>query len=96
MSLSINDSTMSQVTRPFKFTETASLLLRSDNTEVNLIVCDILSSPDDCVQIPAVVVDVQVTGSANIITFSPYYIGCVPLLLVNDTDFTIMLRQDSK
>ena len=49
-----------------------------------------------CIQIPAVVVDVQVTGSANIITFSPYYVGSVPVLLINDTEFTIVLRQDSK
>ena len=48
------------------------------------------------IQIPAVVVDVQVTGSANIVTFSPYYVGCVPLLLVNDTELTIEFKQDSK
>ena len=36
------------------------------------------------------------SGSANVVTFSPYYVGSVPLLLVNDTDLTLEFRQDSK
>ena len=45
-------------------------------------------------QIPAVVVDIQVTGSANIITFNNYYAGSIPMQLVNDTEFTVEFRQD--
>ena len=55
-----------------------------------------LTSLSLILQIPAVEVDIQVTGSANIITFNPYYNGSVPLQLVNDTDFTIEFKQDSR
>ena len=44
-------------------------------------------------QVPALEVEVQVTGSANIITFTPYYPGCVPLQLVNHTPHPITFKQ---
>ena len=47
-------------------------------------------------QIPAVVVDIQVTGSANIVMFLPYYEGSVPMQLINDTDFTVAFNQESR
>lgn len=45
------------------------------------------------VQVPAVEVEVQVTGSANIVTFTPYYMGCVPLQLINYTSHPLNFKQ---
>ena len=53
----------------------------------------IMLLPMTVCQVPAVVVEVQVTGSANIVTFAPYYPGCVPLQLVNHTDLSLPFRQ---
>ena len=44
-------------------------------------------------QVPAVCVEVQVTGSANMVTFQPYYHGAAPVRLVNDCHFKIAFGQ---
>lgn len=85
--VTVNDHSMTLSSKPFKFTETSSLLVRTNS---------VVWKGGGKTGAPGLVVDIQVTGSANIISFLPYYNGCVPLQLVNDTDYTIEFKQDSK
>ena len=100
MSASVNEHTMSNTTQPFKFTDSSSLILRTYNEvyytqcQTHIHRCVVIIST--CYQVPALIVDIQVTGSANIVTFSSYYEGCVPIQLVNDTEYTLEFKQDSK
>ena len=51
MCLSVNDSTVSKVTRPFNFTETASLLLRCfSDEEVNVCQMPVIAWPSKHMQ----------------------------------------------
>ncbi len=75
MTLSVNDPTMSHPSRTFKFTETVSRLMRTND------------------RIPAVVTEVQVTGSANVVTFNPYYEGVVPVKIVNSMGYDVEFQQ---
>ena len=36
------------------------------------------------------------TGSANLITFNPYYEGAVPVLIVNIMEYSVVYRQSGK
>ena len=47
-------------------------------------------------QIPAVFTEVQVTGSANVITFNPYYDGVVPIKVINEMAYDIEFQQTSE
>ena len=40
--------------------------------------------------------EIQITGSANIITFLPYYRGAVPVQMINDTAIAIQFHQNSR
>ena len=41
--------------------------------------------------------EVQETESANVVTFSPYYHGCVPLLVINHfCDLSLRFAQNIK
>jgi hypothetical protein len=42
------------------------------------------------------VVEVQVTGSANVLTFLPYYEGSVPIQFVNDSPLAFEFKQDAE
>ncbi len=75
MILSVNDSDMCRPSKAFKFTETVSRLVTTND------------------RIPAVVTEIQVTGSANVVTFSPYYEGVVPVKIVNHMGYGIEFQQ---
>ena len=47
-------------------------------------------------KIPAVVTEVQVTGSANVITFNPYYEGVVPVKIINYMAYDVEFQQASE
>ncbi len=46
--------------------------------------------------IPAVVTEIQVTGSANVVTFSPYYEGVVPVKIVNSMAYDMEFKQTAE
>jgi len=50
-----------------------------------------------CFQVLALCVEVQESESANIVSFSPYYPGCIPLLVINHfSDLSLRFAQSIK
>ncbi len=48
-------------------------------------------------QVSALCLEVQESESATVVTFSPYYPGCVPVQIINHfTDVTLHFKQDTK
>ncbi len=48
-------------------------------------------------QVSALCLEVQESESATVVTFSPYYPGCVPVQIINHfTDVTLQFKQNTK
>ena len=90
--VAINDPSRS--CRAFKYTINGSMLLKLPGEVCSCAAMLIVMSLFR--QVPAICVEVQVTGSANMVTFQPYYHGAAPVKLVNDCHFNIAFGQTSE
>ena len=84
---------------PFDYNKTDFIVLQFEN-EVYPVISFLwrngnafLNSP----QVVALCVEVQESEAANVITFTPYYPGCVPVQIINHfPDLTLQFSQDTK